>query len=237
MLESAPQNLAASIESSDVSLSILLIGQSMSTSLYPHIHGLVLLGGLSECGKTTAGKRLQQRGLRRSKIIHTEYEMMRARGINPDVGLTPDHFESLYSMQPAQAFDEFLNRFANTLQTEQTSFASLESLYRAPLGLHMKQALPGRVAIIYIEAPLQDRADREWKKLCAKARELGTPLPSLEQVIVAVEQKDLFKTERNATDVRSIATHIVDNSASVSLNQFLAQIDEVAQDILQRNNG
>lgn len=200
---------------------------------FPNIKGLILLGGLSECGKTTAGKRLHQLGIRRSKIIHTEYEMMRARGIDPDIGLTPEHFESLYKDQNTRAFDEFLTRFAHTLETEQANYASLESLYRAPLGQHIKAALPDRVAIIYIEAPLHDRAHREWLKLCTKAQQTNTEPPTLDQVIRAVEQKDQFKIERNATDVRGIATHIIDNGATTTLDQFIEQIDNIAQRILE----
>lgn len=186
------------------------------------------MGGLSECGKTTAGYRFQELGVRKSKIIHIEYDMMRERGINPDHGLTPDDFESLYKENPDEAFKEFLFRLIEKMKAENNPYASLESLYRAPLGEFIKKELRDKAVNIYIEAPVEDRAYREWVKVNAKATENGMPPIALETMIAQVNQKDQFKMDRQAMLVRDIADHVIDNSKSVSKDEFLARIDAVA---------
>ena len=193
-----------------------------------YVGAIFTLGGLSECGKTTAGYRFQALGVRKSKIIHIEYDMMRARGINPDNGVTPDTFEDLYRSEPQAAYEEFLFRFIEKMKADNTRFASLESLYRAPLGAFIKHELGPRAANIYIDAPLEDRAYREYLKVNQKAREAGSSEISLDEMIAKVQEKDKFKTERRATDVRDIADFVVDNSRNVTLDQFLSQIDSIA---------
>ena len=45
-----------------------------------YVRGMFSLGGLSVCGKTSAGNKLQEMGARKSKIIHLAREMMEERG-------------------------------------------------------------------------------------------------------------------------------------------------------------
>ena len=193
-----------------------------------YVGGIFTLGGLSECGKTTAGYHFQKLGVRKSKIIEIEHDMMRERGINPEKGLTPDDFEGLYKSDPEAAFVEFLFRLIEKMKAENVKFASLESLYRAPLGAFIKRELGTRAANIYIDAPLEDRAYREYLKINKKARETKMPEVSLPDVMAQVSKKDEFKTARRATDVRDIADYIVDNSRDVPLRSFLEQIENIA---------
>lgn len=194
-----------------------------------YVRGIFTLGGLSECGKTTAGYRFQSIGVRKSKIIHVEYDMMRDRGVDPSQGIFPEDFENLYKDAPDVAFKEFLFRFIEKLKEENVRFASLESLYRAPLGAFIKKELGAKVAHIYIDAPVEDRAYREYLKVNEKARREGLPEITLNEMIAQVQKKDAFKMERGATDVKTIADYIIDNSCNVSRESFLEHIDNIAR--------
>lgn len=207
---------------------IMLYTPDQYTENLNYVKGLFTLGGLSECGKTTAGYRFQSLGVRKSKIIHVEYDMMRARGIDPDGELTSDTFDGLYQDHPDAAYAEFLFRMIEKMKADGAQFASLESLYRAPLGAFIKGELGSKAANIYIESPLEDRAYREYLKVNKKAREEGAPEISLEKMIEKVHKKDEFKRDRRATDVKDIADFVVDNARNVTLEAFLGQIDRIA---------
>lgn len=194
-----------------------------------YVDGIFTLGGLSECGKTTAGKHFQEIGVRKSKIIQIEYDMMRENGIDPSLGTTPEQFEDLYRENPDKAFKEFLFRLIEKMKEEGFKFASLESLYRAPLGAFIKKELGAKAANIYIEAPVEARAYREMIKVNQKVEEEGGIPVTLQEMIDRVNEKDKFKMERNATAVKDIADYVVDNSEGVSKEQFVAKIDAIAR--------
>lgn len=195
-----------------------------------YVHGIFTLGGLSECGKTTAGKRFQELGVRKSKIIHIEYEMMKERGVDINT-TTPEDFENLYINNTESSFKEFLFRLIEKMKEEGFRFASLESLYRAPLGAFIKKEFGKKAANIYIDVPLEDRAYREMIKINKKAEVDGGNTLSLEEVIKKTTEKDEFKITRGALDVKTIADHIINNSKKVSKEEFIAQIDKIAKNM------
>ena len=134
-----------------------------------YVQGMFSLGGLSECGKTSAGYKLQDMGARKSKIIHIEREMMEERGYDLSQGMKDEHFVNLYAENQNQAFREFLFRLIGHMKEEGKPFASIESLYRAELGAFLKRELKGKMANIFIDAPVEARAKRELEKVNAKA--------------------------------------------------------------------
>ena len=193
-----------------------------------YVSGLFSLGGLSECGKTSAGLRLAELGVRRSKIIKIERAMMEERGYDLTEGMKNEHFVQLYAVNPEEVFKEFLYRLIELMKADGTRFASIESLYRAELGAFLKKELGPRMANIYIDAPAEARAARELIKVNAKAREEGKPEITLEEMVARVIAKDKFKMEHHAERVKDIADYVVDNSEGVTKEEFLAKIDEIA---------
>lgn len=193
-----------------------------------YVKGMFSLGGLSECGKTSAGLRLAELGVRRSKIIQIEREMMLERGYDLSDGMKDEHFVLLYATETEEVFREFLFRLIEKMKADGTQFASIESLYRAELGSFLKAELGERMANIYIDAPVEVRAYREMLKVNAKAEQEGKPPVTLEEMIEKVSKKDIFKTSHNAQKVKDIADYVVDNSDSVTKEQFMSKIDEIA---------
>ena len=192
-----------------------------------YVRGMFSLGGLSECGKTSAGNKLQEMGARKSKIIHIEREMMEERGYDLSEGMKDEHFINLYADNQEEAFREFLYRLIKHMQAENKPFASIESLYRAELGAFLKRELKNRMANIFIDAPVETRARRELEKVNRKALEEGKTPITFEEMIKSVHQKDEFKTKHNADKVRDIADYVVDNSDGVTREQFLNQIEKI----------
>lgn len=193
-----------------------------------YVKGIFTLGGLSECGKTTAGNRFKELGVRKSKIIHIEYEMMQDRGWDISNGVPSDYFKNLYANQPELVFKEFLFRLINKMKEENVQYASLESLYRAPLGAFIKKELGERAANIFIDTPLEVRALREMKKINDKAEIEGSKKVTLQEMIAKVSKKDEFKKEHHADDVKNIADYIVNNGAETALVDFINEIDRIA---------
>ncbi len=200
-----------------------------------YVEALFTLGGLSECGKTSAGKQFEKIGIRRGKIIKIEREMMEERGYDLTDGMKDEHFVKLYENQE-EAFREFLFRLIEHMRAENVTKASIESLYRAPLGAFLKRELGDKCSNIYIEAPVENRAYREMLKVNKKAAAEGTTPVTLEEMIERVNKKDIFKSKHNATDCYDVADYIVDNSSEVSFEEFLHEIEMIASDTINKTN-
>lgn len=200
-----------------------------------YIEALFTLGGLSECGKTSAGKHFESLGIKRGKIIKIEREMMEDRGYDLSDGMKNEYFIELY-LDQENAFREFLFRLIEHMKAEGITKISIESLYRAPLGAFLKKELGDRCSNIYIEAPIEARAYREMLKVNAKAIKDGTQTVTLDEMVERVKNKDKFKEEHNASDCRDIADYIVDNSSAVTYEDFLAEIENIARDTIYKTN-
>lgn len=200
-----------------------------------YVEALFTLGGLSECGKTSAGKQFEKIGIRRGKIIKIEREMMEERGYDLTDGMKDEHFVKLYENQE-EAFREFLFRLVEHMKAENIAKASIESLYRAPLGAFLKRELGDKCCNIYIEAPVESRAYREMLKVNAKAKAEGTEPITLEEMIDKVKRKDIFKEKHNATACYDVADYVVDNSSEVTFEEFLKEIETIAYDTINKTN-
>lgn len=200
-----------------------------------YVEALFTLGGLSECGKTSAGKNFEKMGIRRGKIIKIEREMMEERGYDLSDGMKDEHFVKLYENQE-EAFKEFLFRLIEHMKSENITKASIESLYRAPLGAFLKRELGDKCSNIYIEAPVESRAYREMLKVNEKAKTEGTELVTLDEMIERVKRKDIFKEKHNASDCYDIADYVVDNSSNVTYDEFLKEIETIAYDTINKTN-
>ena len=194
-----------------------------------YLEGLITLGGLSECGKTTAGLHYESIGFERIKIIQIEREIMLDRGFDLSNGMTDQHFVALYKCEPEKTFREFLFRLIDILKAKQKKFVSIESLYRAPLGSFLKSELEDKVINIFIDAPIEVRAQRELIKINRNNEENSLPMVSLETVIAQVARKDEFKIEHNAMDCLSIADVVISNDSNKSFDDLIDELDSIAK--------
>ena len=175
------------------------------------VKGLFSLGGLSECGKSAAGIYFDSIGIKRMKIIAIEKEMMIERNYQFTGHPSEQDFTNLYAKDTEKVFKEFLYRLIGKMQEENIHYASIESLYRSELGVYLKKELGPKMMNIYIEAPLEVRAQREYKKQTIDNGKNFT----FEQIIERTKKKDQFKIKHGALKVKDIADIIVNNDSFV----------------------
>lgn len=180
-----------------------------------YVNGMFSLGGLSECGKSAAGLYFDSIGIKRMKIIAIEKEMMLERNYQFTGHPTENDFKKLYANNPEQIFREFLYRLIGKMQEAGTHYASIESLYRSELGAYLKKELGAKMLNIYIEAPLEVRAKREFKKQTIDNGENYT----FDEIVERTKKKDQFKIKHGALRVKEIADIIVNNDKFVENEQ------------------
>lgn len=180
-----------------------------------YVKGMFSLGGLSECGKSAAGLYFDSIGIKRMKIIAIEKEMMLERNYQFSGHPTENDFKKLYANNPEQIFREFLYRLIGKMQEAGTHYASIESLYRSELGAYLKKELGAKMLNIYIEAPLEVRAKREFKKQTIANGENYT----FDEIVERTKKKDQFKIKHGALRVKEIADIIVNNDKFVENEQ------------------
>ena len=179
------------------------------------VKGMFSLGGLSECGKSAAGLYFDSIGIKRMKIIAIEKEMMLERNYQFSGHPSENDFKKLYANNPEQIFREFLYRLIGKMQEAGTHYASIESLYRSELGAYLKKELGEKMLNIYIEAPLEVRAKREFKKQTIDNGENYT----FDEIVERTKKKDQFKIKHGALRVKEIADIIVNNDKFVENEQ------------------
>ena len=179
------------------------------------VKGMFSLGGLSECGKSAAGLYFDSIGIKRMKIIAIEKEMMLERNYQFSGHPTENDFKKLYANNPEQIFREFLYRLIGKMQESGTHYASIESLYRSELGAYLKKELGAKMLNIYIEAPIEVRAKREFKKQTIDNGENYT----FDEIVERTKKKDQFKIKHGALRVKEIADIIVNNDKFVENEQ------------------
>ena len=175
------------------------------------VKGMFSLGGLSECGKSAAGIYFDSIGIKRMKIIAIEKEMMIERNYQFTGHPSEQDFTNLYAKDTEQVFKEFLYRLIGKMQEENIHYASIESLYRSELGVYLKKELGPKMMNIYIEAPLEVRAQREYKKQTIDNGENFT----FDEIVERTKKKDQFKIKHGALKVKDIADIIVNNDSFV----------------------
>lgn len=180
-----------------------------------YVKGMFSLGGLSECGKSAAGLYFDSIGIKRMKIIAIEKEMMLERNYQFSGHPTENDFKKLYANNPEQICREFLYRLIGKMQEAGTHYASIESLYRSELGAYLKKELGAKMLNIYIEAPLEVRAKREFKKQTIDNGENYT----FDEIVERTKKKDQFKIKHGALRVKEIADIIVNNDKFVENEQ------------------
>ena len=175
------------------------------------VKGMFSLGGLSECGKSAAGIYFDSIGIKRMKIIEIEKEMMIERNYQFTGHPSEQDFTNLYAKDTEKVFKEFLYRLIGKMQEENIHYASIESLYRSELGVYLKKELGPKMMNIYVEAPLEVRAQREYKKQTIDNGENFT----FDEIVERTKKKDQFKIKHGALKVKDIADIIVNNDSFV----------------------
>ena len=175
----------------------------MSTEL-AHVSRLFSLGGMSECGKSEAGRFFADRGVERLKIARFIEVIASSRGYDMSGDAFTDH---LFEADADGTLAEFVKLVGSHMRRLGLRYASLESMYRVPMATYLKAVLDNRMINIYIDAPFDVRVEREWAKLGKDA--------SVKDVEGQVAEKDEMKTRIGVPQLRDFADIIIDNSGTL----------------------
>jgi nucleoside-diphosphate kinase len=160
------------------------------------------LTGMSECGKSTVGKYLDTRGIKRLKIVKI-FENVRQT-------ITPTQEENLAefvkreeSRDPYALWNLFLDELLRQMESLGVDTVSIESLYGGGLGPYIQQALGDRFCIVYIDIPLEVRLERQM---------IREGLKTLDDARRLLLPRDKIKAESGIPALKEIADEIIDNS-------------------------
>lgn len=185
---------------------------------------IYFLSGLSESGKSQAGIWATEAGIFRLKIIYFEKMIGQLKGLQMRTKAeTETTLEILYQNE-YEMIETFKNYIYDFMVANKCEAISLESLYRAELAIGFLNDPRFETEVIYLEAPIEKRAEREFVKI--QQTQLNQD-SSLTSILKQTEVKDDFKIAKGVLKVKAIATQIINNDRSLS--KFKKQILEIFQ--------
>lgn len=159
------------------------------------------LSGLSECGKSTAGRYFQSIGIERLKIVRFMTDVKNADGAAAeDYG---EWIERARTERWGWLSDQFSARLLAYVERNGWAPVSIESLYDPVLTGYLRGKLGSRFVVVYIDVPRELRLRRQM------ARE---NLASIEDAARYLDPRDATKIGWSALAVRAQADEVIDNS-------------------------
>ncbi|PPE05247.1 hypothetical protein [Williamsoniiplasma lucivorax] len=184
---------------------------------------IFFLSGLSECGKSQAGEWATKNGIFRLKIIYFEKMIAQLEGISITNKIEmEDAIKYMYSNESEMCL-KFRNYIYDFMLANKCESISLESLYRANLATSFLHDSRFNTKIIYIDADINKRAQREFEKI----KTINSNI-TIENVLEQTKNKDAFKISKGVLEVKKIATNIIDNNGS--LEHFKKNILKIFND-------
>lgn len=163
-----------------------------------------VIGGMSESGKSTLGRYLDQRGIKRLKIAFFLKRAMEREGVEGDfVDWNNQNMKEI----PERVFRMFADEFIPWTTDKGIEFCCLESLYSPGLGVHLRERLgPDKIVIVYVDMDENIRLQRQM---------IRQNLTSLDEARKLMLPRDKIKREWGVPAIADVADVIVDNSGSM----------------------
>lgn len=172
------------------------------------------LSGLSESGKSTAGRFLDAHGIQRLKITQFMHAVKAADRAEAEAYGT--WLDRALQERPGWLYARFTDRLLAYRATVNQAPLSIESLYDPALARHIKQRLGSQFVIIYLEIPREVRLQRQ----------LGREnLSSLEEAARLLDPRDAQKVAWGIDAVRAMTDEVIDNSGP--LEALHARLEEL----------
>lgn len=174
---------------------------------------IFLIGGMSESGKSTVGRYLDSKGIKRLKFVTYLRRVMEKEGATGDF---QEWNAQMEFTKPEWLRQRFVEEFESALKEEEIEYCCVESLYRPEFGQFLKDSLAVTVIIVYVEVPLEVRLQRQI---------IRQNLSSIEEARAYLFPRDAKKKEWGTPKIKDIADVVLDNSGTV--NELYKQIDEM----------
>jgi len=163
-----------------------------------------VIGGMSESGKSTLGRYLDQRGIKRLKITFFLKCAMEREDVEGDF---VEWNNQNMKERPEWVFRTFADEFIPWTTDQGIEFCCLESLYSPGLGVHLRERLgQDKVAIVYVDMDENVRLQRQM---------IRQNLTSLDEARKLMLPRDQIKREWGVPAIADVADVIIDNSGSM----------------------
>ncbi len=163
-----------------------------------------VIGGMSESGKSTLGRYLDQRGIKRLKITFFLKRAMEREGATGDF---VEWNNQNMKERPKWVFRTFADELIPWTTDQGIEFCCLESLYTPGLAVHLRERLgPDKVVIVYVDMDENIRLQRQM---------IRQNLASLDEARQLMLPRDQIKREWGVPAIADVADVIIDNSGSV----------------------
>lgn len=163
-----------------------------------------VIGGMSESGKSTLGRYLDQRGIKRLKIVSLLKRVMEKEGAKGDF---VEWNNRCMKERPDWVYRAFADEFIQWMNEQEIEFCGLESLYNPGLGVHLRERIgKDKVVIVYVDMDENIRLQRQM---------IRQNLASLEEARRLMLPRDQTKREWGVPAIADVADVIVDNSGSM----------------------
>lgn len=163
-----------------------------------------MIGGMSESGKSTLGRYLDQHGVKRLKITFFLKRVMEREGVEGDfVEWNARNMKE----KPEWVYRVFADEFIQWIGEQGIEFCCLESLYSPGLGVHLRERLgQDKVVIVYVDMNENVRLQRQM---------IRQNLTSLDEARQLMLPRDQIKREWGVPAIVDVADVIIDNSGSM----------------------
>ena len=163
-----------------------------------------VIGGMSESGKSTLGRYLDQHGIKRLKITFFLKRAMEREGVEGDF---VEWNNQNMKERPEWVFRTFADEFIPWTSDQGIEFCCLESLYSPGLGVHLRERLgQDKVAIVYVDMDENVRLQRQM---------IRQNFTSLDEARKLMLPRDQIKREWGVPAIADVADVIIDNSGSM----------------------
>lgn len=197
----APDSLHSALRELALAERILERSKKMDKS---RLNGKMIfaLTGMSECGKSTVGKYLDTKGVRRLKIVKFFERIRDKRSPNEELHTFVKRYEE---QDPYALWNAFIDELIGEMDRLNTNAASIESLYGGGLGPYLKQKLGCHFCIIFVDISLEVRLNRQMQR---------ENLSDIESARMLLLPRDEIKEKSGIPSLKKIAGEVVDNSGT-----------------------
>lgn len=174
-----------------------------------------VIGGMSESGKSTVGRYLDSKAIKRLKIVTY---LQRVKEKESEAGNFQDWNDRAEQERPEWLGQRFVEEFGKAIDEERIEYACLESLYRPEFGQLLRNSFRDKIVIIYVDVPLNIRLQRQV---------IREGLSSIEEAKRYLIPRDQRKEEWGVPRIKGIADVVIDNSGSV--DELYQKVDKMIQ--------
>lgn len=182
-----------------------------------------VIGGMSESGKSTLGRYLDQRGIKRLKITFFLRRVMEQEGVEEDFY---EWNARNIKDRPDWIYRKFADEFIKWTDEQGVEFCCLESLYNPGLAIHLRERLgQDKIVIVYVNVNENIRLYRQM---------IRQNLNSLDEARQLMLPRDQIKREWGVPAIVDVADVIIDNSGSMeNLTRIAdAMVDKYCPELL-----